>query len=251
MAKKLIAESSGLKTRKRVGPVSILLVMFIAALIGMPTTPTMMPDVVGLSAQAAQIEAQRYVSNAVITAENNVSLEYEALSDWVVYEQRSNVGEEITRDTAVVLLVKLSDDAIARRTEEARVIAAQAEAERLTAVEAEQKRNEAEASAEAEAETKATQLAAAQAEQERIDAERARMEREAAQQAEQDRQAAAVATPTPAPTATPDESIPARFRNCTHVWEVLGRPILRGERGFHDALDRDGDGVGCEQRPRS
>jgi len=249
MAKKLIAEGSGLMHRKRVGPVSFLLVMFIAALIGMPTTPTLMPDVVGLSAEVAQIEAQRYVSNAVLTADNNVSLEYEALSDWVVYEQRPNVGEEITRDTAVILLVKLSDDAIARRTEEARIIAAQAEAERLAAVEAEQKRIEAEALAEAEAEAKAAQLAAAQAEQERIEAERARMEREAAQQAESDRQAAAVAPPTT--TDTPDESIPARFRNCTHVWEVLGRPILRGERGFHDALDRDGDGVGCEQRPRS
>jgi len=48
----------------------------------------------------------------------------------------------------------------------------------------------------------------------------------------------------------PDPNIPARFRNCTHVWEVLGRPILAGERGFHSGLDRDNDGVGCESRPR-
>jgi len=40
-----------------------------------------------------------------------------------------------------------------------------------------------------------------------------------------------------------------RFRNCTHVWEVLGRSIRRGEPGFHSALDRDNDGVGCEFQP--
>jgi endonuclease YncB( thermonuclease family) len=63
-------------------------------------------------------------------------------------------------------------------------------------------------------------------------------------------------TAQPVPETSPEVSepdnpnIPARFRNCTHVWEVLGRPILAGERGFHSGLDRDNDGVGCESRPR-
>jgi len=60
------------------------------------------------------------------------------------------------------------------------------------------------------------------------------------------------ATPGPTTSPEPDESeIPTRFRNCAQVWEVLGRPIREGERGFHSGLDRDSDGVGCESRPRN
>jgi len=60
------------------------------------------------------------------------------------------------------------------------------------------------------------------------------------------------AAPGPTTSPEPDETeIPARFRNCAQVWEVLGRPIREGERGFHSGLDRDGDGVGCESRPRN
>jgi len=240
------------KNPKRVGPVSILLVMFIAAIIGMPVVPTLMPDVVGLGAQAAQITAKNYVTVATLATENNVSLENEILSDWVVYEQRPGVGEEIDRNTPVTLMVRLSDDAVARRAEEARVAAETAEAERVAAVQAAEARIEAERIAQEQAEIETARIEAERVAREQYLAEQAEQRRLPAEQAERDRQAAA-AQPTPTPTATPepDLNIPARFRNCAHVWEVLGRPINRGERGFHSGLDRDGDGVGCEQRPRS
>lgn len=56
--------------------------------------------------------------------------------------------------------------------------------------------------------------------------------------------AASPAAPDPAPEGR------ARFRNCTEVWEELGRSIRSDEPGFHSGLDRDGDGVGCERDPR-
>ncbi|ACZ29313.1 Excalibur domain protein [Xylanimonas cellulosilytica DSM 15894] len=61
--------------------------------------------------------------------------------------------------------------------------------------------------------------------------------------------------PRPAPSAPPRAASPAPatrapFRNCTAVWDTLGRPIRRGEPGFHSRLDRDNDGVGCEWDPR-
>lgn len=40
------------------------------------------------------------------------------------------------------------------------------------------------------------------------------------------------------------------YANCTDVWNRLGRSIYRDDAGYRDALDRDGDGVGCESRPR-
>jgi len=40
------------------------------------------------------------------------------------------------------------------------------------------------------------------------------------------------------------------YRNCTDVWNRLGRPIRSHEAGFQSKLDRDGDGVGCERDPR-
>ncbi len=42
----------------------------------------------------------------------------------------------------------------------------------------------------------------------------------------------------------------ATYKNCTDVWNRLGRPIYRGEPGFESRFDADGDGVGCETRPR-
>ena len=55
-------------------------------------------------------------------------------------------------------------------------------------------------------------------------------------------------SPAPAPAPAPAER--AAFRNCTEVWNTLGRSIRRGEPGFHSRLDRDNDGVGCERDPR-
>ncbi|MGV0394306.1 excalibur calcium-binding domain-containing protein [Corynebacterium riegelii] len=34
------------------------------------------------------------------------------------------------------------------------------------------------------------------------------------------------------------------------MWNDLGRPIYRNDPGFGSHLDRDGDGKGCERRPR-
>ncbi|MHA7284370.1 excalibur calcium-binding domain-containing protein [Arthrobacter sp. TMS2-4] len=53
---------------------------------------------------------------------------------------------------------------------------------------------------------------------------------------------------------TPDNVLPVldhaaagvSYENCTEVRDVLGRSILLGEEGFRSALDRDGDGIGCE-----
>ncbi len=44
--------------------------------------------------------------------------------------------------------------------------------------------------------------------------------------------------------------VPFRYKNCTDVWNKLGRPIHRGDPGYAAKLDQDGDGTGCEQRPK-
>jgi len=81
-------------------------------------------------------------------------------------------------------------------------------------------------------------------------AEAARLaaERQAAAQSAAEQQSQASVS-SPAASGGASHGV-TRFRNCTHVWQVLGRPIRRGEAGFHSALDRDNDGVGCERRPR-
>lgn len=63
------------------------------------------------------------------------------------------------------------------------------------------------------------------------------------------------AAPQPArPAAAPQPARPApsntSYRNCTAVWNAINRPIRRGEPGYASHLDRDGDGVGCENDPR-
>ena len=63
------------------------------------------------------------------------------------------------------------------------------------------------------------------------------------------RQAQAQAHPVrhqaPAPAASGK-----RYKNCRAVWNELGRPIRSNEPGYGRHLDRDGDGVGCERKPR-
>ena len=63
------------------------------------------------------------------------------------------------------------------------------------------------------------------------------------------RQAQAQAQPVrhqaPAPAASGK-----RYKNCRAVWNELGRPIRSNEPGYGRHLDWDGDGVGCERRPR-
>ena len=54
-------------------------------------------------------------------------------------------------------------------------------------------------------------------------------------------------TPNPAPAPAPQGKY---YPNCKAVWDELVRPIRNGEPGYDRNLDHDGDGVGCEQRPR-
>ena len=56
----------------------------------------------------------------------------------------------------------------------------------------------------------------------------------------------AVAKPAPAPR--PAQT--ATYKNCTDVWNRLGRYIYARDAGFQSKFDRDGDGVGCERDPR-
>ena len=59
-------------------------------------------------------------------------------------------------------------------------------------------------------------------------------------------QAQPVRHQAPAPAAASGK----RYKNCRAVWNELGRPIRSNEPGFGPHLDRDGDGVGCERKPR-
>ena len=56
-----------------------------------------------------------------------------------------------------------------------------------------------------------------------------------------------LSNPNPAPAPAPQGKY---YPNCKAVWDELGRPIRNGEPGYDRHLDHDGDGVGCEQRPR-
>ena len=46
--------------------------------------------------------------------------------------------------------------------------------------------------------------------------------------------------------ATPSRT----YRNCAEVWNAGAAPLRRGQPGYSADLDRDGDGVACEVRPR-
>lgn len=66
-----------------------------------------------------------------------------------------------------------------------------------------------------------------------------------ARQAQAQAQAQPVRHQAPAPAASGK-----RYKNCRAVWNELGRPIRSNEPGYGRHLDRDGDGVGCERKPR-
>jgi hypothetical protein len=57
--------------------------------------------------------------------------------------------------------------------------------------------------------------------------------------------AAAPAAPAPA-AAQPDVS----YANCTEVWAAGAGPIHRDDPGFSPEFDSDGDGMGCESKPK-
>lgn len=55
----------------------------------------------------------------------------------------------------------------------------------------------------------------------------------------------------PAPPGQPAPGGPAGgYKNCTEAWNAGVAPILRGENGYAPHLDRNNDGVACEQDPR-
>lgn len=114
-----------------------------------------------------------------------------------------------------------------RADEERRAEQARAEEERR----AEQARAEAEARAAQEAEARAAE-------------ERAAAERTAAEQAATQQQGFVAPAQAPAPAQS------TYYQNCRAVWDDIGRPIYSGEPGYASHLDKNGDGVGCESRPR-
>lgn len=81
-------------------------------------------------------------------------------------------------------------------------------------------------------------------------AEQARIEEErAAAEAEQEVVEEPVQQQFVAPAQAPQPAA-ANYANCTAVWNAVGGPIYAGDAGYGSHLDRDGDGVGCENDPR-
>ena len=67
------------------------------------------------------------------------------------------------------------------------------------------------------------------------------------------------AQPAPSPMApSPSNSLPPMppdtsnvyYKNCTEAWAAGAAPVKVGEPGYGKHLDRDGDGIGCESKPR-
>ncbi len=54
-------------------------------------------------------------------------------------------------------------------------------------------------------------------------------------------------TPRPAPTPATTTRSDVYYENCTAVEAAGAAPIYRGDPGYSSKLDRDGDGVACEQ----
>ncbi len=42
----------------------------------------------------------------------------------------------------------------------------------------------------------------------------------------------------------------AGYENCTEAWNAGAAPLHRGDPGYAPRLDRDNDGIACEQDPR-
>jgi Excalibur calcium-binding domain len=51
-------------------------------------------------------------------------------------------------------------------------------------------------------------------------------------------------TTSPSPAPTTGSSI--YYPNCRAACQAGAAPIYRGQPGYRDALDRDGDGIACE-----
>src|SRR5690606_20387285 len=149
-----------------------------------------------------------------------------------------------------------ADEGIAARVAELEA-ARSAEQDRLDAEEAERARVEAER---VEAERRAAEEAErARIEVERLEAERETQRAEAEQRAAQEAQRAAQAQ-AERDAAARDSSdggsgggsggsgngASGPFKNCTAARDAGAAPVYRGQPGYASHLDRDGDGVGCE-----
>jgi hypothetical protein len=40
------------------------------------------------------------------------------------------------------------------------------------------------------------------------------------------------------------------YKNCAEAWAAGVAPLHKGDPGYRPGLDRDGDGIACEQPPR-
>jgi hypothetical protein len=58
-----------------------------------------------------------------------------------------------------------------------------------------------------------------------------------------------VVVPAVAGILIPGTAHAATYANCSAVWQQLGRPIFPEDSGYNFSLDRDHDGVGCEENP--
>lgn len=152
---------------------------------------------------------------------------------------------------------QLAQESSARESE--RVKAEEEAARESERAKAEEEAREREAQAERDrvaAEEAAAEERERVAQEEDAAAERERVAHEQAAIAEQERirtQQQAAAAPAPAPAPAPAASQSVTYKNCTDVWNRLGRPIHAGEPGYTAGprkLDGNSDGVGCESDPR-
>jgi hypothetical protein len=56
-------------------------------------------------------------------------------------------------------------------------------------------------------------------------------------------------SPPAAPPPAPPPPSDVYYENCTAAWAAGAAPVYAGDPGYRAGLDRDGDGVGCEQPP--
>lgn len=154
-----------------------------------------------------------------------------------------------------------------REAEKSRVEESKEKAAEKSAAKESEKR-EAEKSAAREAERQAAEEAAEeQAREEEAAREQEERDRVAREEAERERiaqeEAAAAAERTriqqqqqqfvPAPAPAPAPAPTTSYKNCTDVWNRLGRQITPSDPGYTSGpgkLDGDSDGVGCEKDPR-
>ena len=125
--------------------------------------------------------------------------------------------------------------------------AADKQAADVAAVAAQAAADQQAAAAAAAAQTAADQQAADQAAAEQAAAEQAAAQAAAEQAAAAAAQAAAESAAAEAAAVPPPAAAPATsYANCDAVRAAGAAPIHRGDPGYSSKLDRDGDGIGCE-----